>query len=209
MRGVLASRREDGVDLDVLVYRFDTAMLSVSSASSGGGIGERHWVLNAQVASNYDRHDVHAHVCELAGAFALAGPGVGMLTAANVRRREYASADDVRAEVTVGLSHPTWAASNESNLDTGVGTINTLVVMPTRLSAGALVNAVATATEAKCQALFDAGIPATGTPSDALTVVCPLEGSEESFAGPRSLWGARIARSVHEAVLSGARTWVA
>ena len=51
--------------------------------------------------------------------------------------------------------------------DRDVGTINTVIFVPMRLSDGALINAVATATEAKSQALFEAGIPATGTPSDA------------------------------------------
>ena len=72
---------------------------------------------------------------------------------------------------------------------------------------GALVNAISTATEAKCQALFEAGIPATGTASDAVSLFCPTMGDVESFAGPRSPWGARIARAVHQTVLSGARAW--
>lgn len=209
MRGELASRQEDGVELDVIVYRFPTAMLGVSSASSGGGIGERTWALNAQVRSDYQRDDIAVHVSELAALFDLKGPGVGMLTAAKVQERTYAAIDDVHAEVTVGLSHPTWAASSRVESVRGVGTINAVVVLPARLSAGALVNAVATATEAKSQALFEAGVPGTGTPSDAVTIFCPVTGDEESFAGPRSLWGARLARAVHEAVLNGARSWSA
>jgi adenosylcobinamide hydrolase len=203
----LASRQEDGVELDVLVYRFEIAMLSVSSAAAGGGIGERRWAFNAQVNSNYDREDITAHIEELAGSFALEGEGVGMLTAARVRRRERVSVDGVDVESTVGLSHPTWAASDDAAPTTRVGTINTVVFIPVRLSDGALVNAIASATEAKSQALFDADIPATGTASDAVSLFCPLGGDIERFAGPRSLWGARIARATHHAVLSGARSW--
>lgn len=209
MRGVLASRSEEGVELDIILYRFPTAMLGVSSASSGGGIGERNWALNAQVSAEYQRNDIGAHVNELAALFALEGPGVGMLTAANVRERTYVVIERVEAEVTVGLSHPTWAASTHVEPTPQVGTINTFVVLPVRLSAGALVNAVATATEAKSQALFDAGVSGTGTPSDAVTIFCPAAGEEESFAGPRSRWGACLARAVHEAVLKGARSWTA
>ena len=33
------------------------------------------------------------------------------------------------------------------------------------------------------------------------------EGPEELFAGPRSDWGARIARAVHAAVRRGAESW--
>jgi adenosylcobinamide amidohydrolase len=201
----LVSRCEDGVDLDVLIYRFDTAMLGVSSVVVGGGIGVRHWALNAQVPTDYGREDIEDHVGTLASLFSLVGPGVGMLTAANVRRRERVSDDGVDVEATVGLSHPTWAADEESDPTARVGTINLVIFVPVRLSDGALVNAVATATEAKSQALFEAGVPATGTASDAVSLFCALEGDEERFAGPRSRWGSRIARAVHHAVLTGAR----
>lgn len=202
-----ASRREDGVELDVLVYRFETGMLGASSAAVGGGIGERRWAFNAQVSSNYERTDLTAHVGELARSLALDGVGVGMLTAAKVRRRERASVDGVDVESTVGLSHPIWAASDDAGPTTRVGTINTVIFIPVRLSDGALINAIATATEAKSQALFEAGVPATGTASDAVSVFCPLSGDVERFAGPRSLWGARVARATHQAVLYGARRW--
>ena len=78
----------------------------------------------------------------------------------------------------------------------------------------AYVNAVMTATEAKSQAVLEAGFGATGTASDALCVAAPGAaapgaaaagaGEPEDFAGPRSLWGARIARAVHSAVHAGA-----
>ncbi|NUS55706.1 MAG: hypothetical protein HOV66_12760, partial [Streptomycetaceae bacterium] len=71
----------------------------------------------------------------------------------------------------------------------------------------ALVNAVATATEAKVQALFETGYACTGTPSDAVCVVArvPRPSDEaEPFGGPRSVWGARLARAVHGACAEGA-----
>jgi len=209
MFGELASRQEDKVHLDLLIYRFDKAMLGVSSAAVGGGIGERNWALNAQVPSDYGRKDIEDHIGVLATQFSLSGSGVGMLTAAKVRRRERVSAHGVDVEATVGLSHPTWAAGEESEPATRPGTINLVVFIPVRFSDGTLVNAVVTATEAKSQALFEAGIAATGTASDAVSLFCPLDGDEERFAGPRSLWGSRIARVIYQAVLAGARagTW--
>jgi hypothetical protein len=33
-------------------------------------------------------------------------------------------------------------------------------------------------------------------------------GPRAAFGGPRSDWGARLARAVHEAVLEGARSWL-
>jgi hypothetical protein len=84
------------------------------------------------------------------------------------------------------------------------GTINILVSVPVPLGDAAYVNAVMTATEAKTQALLDAGYHASGAASDALCVAAPAAGEPQDFAGPRSLWGARIARAVHSAVHAGA-----
>jgi adenosylcobinamide hydrolase len=204
----LTSRHENGVELDVLVWRLRHAMLAASTATSGGGLGPRHWVINAEVDNDYHRVDVNEHIAELVAALKLPGAGVGMLTAAPVRRRQRSSDEGVDVEVTVGLSHPTWAATSESGAITQArpGTINIVAFVPVRLEEGALLNAVATATESKSQALWEASIAATGTPSDAVTVLCLLEGDDERFGGPRSVWGARLARAVHRAVLTGART---
>jgi adenosylcobinamide amidohydrolase len=129
-----------------------------------------------------------------------------MLTAADVRAHATATDSGVEVEATVGLGHPTLAAApDEAGPISLVGTINLLAVVPERLSDAALVNAVATATEAKAQALRDLGHDATGTATDALCVLCPDEGRAHSFGGPRSVWGARLARAVHAAVMAGAR----
>ncbi|WP_131742781.1 adenosylcobinamide amidohydrolase [Actinomadura roseirufa] len=90
------------------------------------------------------------------------------------------------------------------------GTVNIVVAVPVPLTDGALVNAVVTATEAKTQALLEAGYPCTGTASDAICVAAPVtSGEAEPFAGPRSVWGARIARAVHAAVHAGALDYTA
>ena len=74
--------------------------------------------------------------------------------------------------------------------------------MPLRDAAYA--NAVMTATEAKSQAVPEAGFHATGRASDAICVAAPEAGEPEDSAGPRSLRGARIARAVHSSVHAGA-----
>ena len=203
----LASRREGDSHLDTLIYRFEQPHRAISSAPVGGGVGLRHWAMNAQVLADYEREDLVAHVAEIAATLHLRGEGVGMLTAASVSRRQGTRRDGVEAEATVGLSHPTWAASEGGEHPSAVGTINIVVFLPAPLSDSALVNAVVTVTEAKTQALLDASIPATGTPSDAVAIFCPARGTVEEFCGPRSLWGSRVARAVHEAVLAGAQAW--
>jgi adenosylcobinamide hydrolase len=203
MLAVTVSRREAGRDLDALLWRLAEPALVASTAASGGGVGHRRWILNAQVGHDYRRTDIEQHASELAAAFALPGPGVTMLTAARVADATSAQDGDVFVQSTVGLSQPTWAAEAEAATSVTVpGTINIVVFLPVRLESGALLNALVTATEAKTQALFDASIDGTGTASDAVSIVC-LGETPERFAGPRSPWGSRLARATYRAVLAG------
>jgi adenosylcobinamide amidohydrolase len=200
----LASHATCDRDRPVLVWRFPEARRAASTATVGGGIGRCGWVLNAQVPLDYARHDVHAHVAELATALGCAGPGVGLLTAAGVEPRGLVVDDELVVSATVGVSMPTWAADVEGAVSPWApGTINVVVDVPVRLTDAALLNAIVTATEAKSQALFERGVPGTGTASDAVCVLCPPTGTAAPFAGPRSAWGARIGRAVHAAVLEG------
>ncbi|MBB4697789.1 adenosylcobinamide amidohydrolase [Actinoplanes abujensis] len=84
-----------------------------------------------------------------------------------------------------------------------MGTVNIVAWVPVRLSDGALVNAVATVTEAKTQAIRALGLEATGTATDAVCVLCPLDGPVADYGGPRSTWGARLARAAYAAVFAG------
>jgi adenosylcobinamide amidohydrolase len=199
----MRTRREGRRDLPLLIWRFARPARVVASAPHGGGIGVRRWVLNAEVPASYGRRDPDRHLARLAVSLGLPGRGVGMLTAAEVRAYTTGSDAGVDVVATVGLSHPIRAAAPDAP-GARVGTINIVVLVPARMSDAALVNAVATATEAKTQALHDAGLDATGTATDALCVACPDSGAPAAFGGPRSVWGARIARAVHGAVLAGA-----
>jgi adenosylcobinamide hydrolase len=200
---VLSDRREDGRDIPLLVWRLDAPALAISSAALGGGIGVRHWVLNATVPMSYRRDDPGTHLTEMAGRLGLAGSGIGLLTGVDVAEVVAAADGGVRVWATVGLGEPIWAAAPRTAGPVRVGTINVVVGVPVRLSDAALVNAVATATEAKAQALWDIGHRATGTATDAVCVLCPPDGPVVAYGGPRSEWGARIARAVHSAVRTG------
>jgi len=219
----LRTRSEDGLDLPYLVWRLPTPCRVVSSAVLGGGIGVRTWLINAQVRPGYDRLDPATHLNELAGLAGVMGPGVGLLTAADVDTWQTSIDDGVRVDATVGVRVPTWAASPPGTPDPTytpdppgspgrtVGTINIVAFLPQLLTDGALVNLVATATEAKTQALLEAGVPGTGTATDAVCLVVPAvdEGAGDDevdpFGGPRSRWGSRLARAVHASVLAGTR----
>ena len=219
IRAHLTSRVEHGRSLPLLLWRFAGPTYVASTASAGGGLGTRWWIANASVRDDYTRHDLDGHLAELAAALDLSGRGVGMLTAADVRRVRFAAVDGVTAEATVGLTDPTWAA-DPAVADAAVadaaavpatapppGTINIVAQLPARLTDAALCNALCTATEAKAQALADAGVSGTGTPSDAVTLTCPVDGPAATFGGPRSSWGAPLARAVYQAVLAGALAW--
>ena len=214
---MLGDRVEAGRRLPLLIWRPSRPVLAIASAPLGGGIGRRGWIINATVSSAYSRLDPAAHLAELARGLDLDGPGVGLLTAVDVRGAVTEGDAGVVVTATVGLGHPTWAAAPDGDLRhraPGAGTINLVAWMPVPLAASALVNAVSTATEAKVQALIDCGVSATGTATDAICVACPPPdgtdeaadaGSEvgEAYSGPRSVWGARLARAVHAAVVAG------
>jgi adenosylcobinamide amidohydrolase len=178
-----------------------------ASAPHGGGLATRRWIVNAQVPSSYARRDPDHHLAKLGVSLGLPGHGVGMLTAADVRSFVTAVDDGVEVVATVGLGDPEWAAAPQGEARVPVrlaGTINVVAMVPARLSDAALINAIATATEAKAQALFELGIPGTGTATDATCIATPADGRAEAFGGPRSRWGSRLARAVRDAVLEGA-----
>ncbi|MFF2351176.1 adenosylcobinamide amidohydrolase [Kitasatospora sp. NPDC058115] len=221
------ARTEDGSCRHLLVWEAGPGWRMVSSGVLGGGIGERGWVVNAQVRAGYDRLDPDRHLAELARAEGLRGPGVGLMTAAEVDDCTFGEDGGALAVVTTGIGVPTWAAAPPAVLPAVLpgalpgaavpavpapagyvpGTINILAVVPAPVTDAGLVNLLATATEAKVQALLDAGYDCSGTPSDAVCVaVRAPDGDQEAdpFGGPRSRWGARLARAVHRAVVEGA-----
>jgi adenosylcobinamide amidohydrolase len=217
MRLEIHWRTENGKRLPAALWRADSGCRMISSGITGGGIGPRDWVLNAQVPGGYSRMDPAAHLAEIAEGLNLTGTGVGMLTAAQVTHVVERDDEGVCAAATVGLRIPTWAAVPPGAVDPELapivrttacpapGTINVVVTVPVALSDAAYVNAVTTATEAKTQAVIEAGYSGTGTATDAICVVAPRLGeTPQDFTGPRSLWGARIARAVHAAVYAGA-----
>lgn len=196
------ARQDDG--RAVLAWQPERPVRALSTTVLGGGLGERTWIVNAEVDLDYDRADPAAHVAEIAAQLGLEDDrGIGFLTAARVLDVTSAVDGGVTCDATVGISVPTWAAAPDGAWSRWEpGTINLVCWVPAPLGDAALANALVTATEAKTQALFEAGVPGTGTASDAVAVCCP-PGGTEPYGGPRSVWGARLARAVHQAVAAG------
>jgi adenosylcobinamide amidohydrolase len=198
-------RSEGGDELHLVTWRPPRPVRVASTSVLGGGVGERAWFLNASVPAGYARPDPAADLRGLARAVGLEGPGVGMMTAKDVRSAVVGQDGGVEVVATVGLGWPTWAAApDDGHAPLGPGTINLLVVVPVALTDAALVNGVATVTEAKVQALLERGVGGTGTASDAVCVAAAVgDGHPERYGGARSTWGARMARAVHAAVGRG------
>jgi adenosylcobinamide amidohydrolase len=200
-------RHEGGAP--VLVWRFDRAVRTIASTVLGGGLGDRWWIINATVGFQYAHPDPAAHASAIAAGCGLGeASGAALLTAVDVA--EHAGAADGGAEVvaTTGLGAITWAAAPDGHYEVWEpGTINVVAWVPEPVSDAALVNLVATVTEAKVQALAEAGVAATGTPTDAVVVCCPsgvpLDDAHHRYGGPRSTWGARVARATLAAVTAG------
>ncbi|MGW3012834.1 adenosylcobinamide amidohydrolase [Streptomyces sp. NPDC001219] len=195
------TRTEDGERLHALLWQAGPGRRMISNAVLVGGLGERSWVLDAQVVHGYRRTDPERHLADLADDIGVHGPGVGLMTAADVSAHARADDSGAVAVATSGVTVRGWAASPAEGSVAPVvpGTINIVAMVPVALSDAALVNAVATATEAKVQALLELGYDCSGTPTDAVCVAgrIPSPGEEvHAFAGPRSLWGARLARVV-------------
>ncbi len=198
---------------DALLATFDAPLRCLSSAVLNGGlVTARHW-LNLQVGHDYARTDPQRHLREAAVARGLdPNATIGMLTAADVRAGVRRDRGPAVAVATVGIGQPLAAAGQRPRpIPPRAGTINVLVVVDAPLTDAALVAAAQTATEAKAQALADAGVralnhqgAATGTATDAICIAAPA-GATVAFAGPATPVGAAIALAVHGAVGSGAR----
>jgi adenosylcobinamide hydrolase len=190
-----------------LVVDLETDHRCLSSAVLGGGLGWVRTWLNLQVASGYDCTDPEKDLRQAARG--LERPVVGMLTAAPVARFTTGAWGWARAVITVGLRHPTVAASAHRPAGS-VGTINGLVLVGAPLSDAGLVDAHRTAVEAKVQALTAARVRApnadgfaTGTATDSFCIACP-PGGTVPYAGPATRHGQDVARAVFRAVLEGA-----
>jgi len=202
----LTHRREGGHDVPLLVWRLPAPARAISSAVLGGGLGECRWVINATVPMSYDRDDPASHLADLARDLDLHGPGVGLLTGVDVADVAAGSEDGVQLWATVGLGAPIQAYDPAATATPAhPGTVNVVAWIPQRLGDGALVNAVATVTEAKTQAIRDLGLSATGTATDAVCILCAPDGDPAAYGGPRSRWGEPLARAAYRAVLAGGR----
>jgi len=205
------------IDAEAVVVRAARPLVVVSSAVAGGGLGRARALVNLRVPRDVDCATVGARLAEFARRRDLPTPWVGLCTAAATERAEVVTerADDVTATAiaTVGLSNPV-SAGLSARAAWRPATINTLVLVDAAPAPAALVNLVATVTEAKVLALLDAGVRLpdgalpSGTSTDAIVVAATGRGPACPYGGPVTAVGWAVARAVRAAVGTGARRWL-
>jgi adenosylcobinamide amidohydrolase len=141
---------------------------------------------------------------------------VAFMTSRDIRRHHFAQgrAGETTANcvATVGLGNGVRIGARRERAPERVGTINIFVHVSKPLAAGAFVEAVSIATEARTAAILATsdlrpGPPITGTGTDCLVVAAPEGDGAAHYAGLHTDIGEAIGAAVYAAVEEGARAW--
>ncbi len=189
--------------------RSRAVLTSLSSSFFGGGFRHVRHIINAKVAEDYRSTDPAADLRAIADRCGVSGAFVGLLTAVPLRRARLVFAEagglQVGALVTAGTRNASRAGISPP-CEFQPGTINIVLLLDARLTRSALLNAVITATEAKTAVLGEMDIRtregdlATGTSTDTVTLATTGRGAAQPYAGPATVLGWLIARTVRQAV---------
>jgi len=185
-------------------------MLTVLSSSFfGGGFRRVRHILNAKVAEDYCSDDPAADLRAIAGRCGVNDPFVGLLTAVPLRKARIVFAGEeglgVWVLATAGVRNATSAGVSRP-CESRPGTINIVVLLDAKLTRPAMLNAIITVTEAKCAVLHEMDIRtpdgglATGTSTDTVSVAMTGLGPAQPYAGPATVLGWLIAKTVRQAV---------
>lgn len=194
-----------------LLVMFEEPRRVVSSAVLNGGVRYAKAILNHQVDKDFNhRRDPEGYLREVVKRLNIAGEVVGMMTAADVSKYGMSSHSYgnliVTAIVTAGLSNASSCGETASN--EFAGTINTILLVQAHMSDACLIEAVKTATEAKCRALAHLDVRsvygdelATGTTTDSIAIVELGGDLKLKYAGPGTKLGELIGKSTFDALI--------
>jgi adenosylcobinamide amidohydrolase len=211
----------DGVEVTVspeaVVVTAERPLTVISSAAAGGGMTQARVIVNLHVDKAMPWQDADLTMQAFVRRHAMAGPVVGLLTAAATEKaettEERAAGVSVLVVATVGLSNVVDAgASVRAALSPS--TINTIVILDADPEPAALVNVVMTVTEVKTAVLAAAGVrcadgrAASGTSTDAVAVAATGRGARCRFGGPVSDLGWVAARAARRALEAGVERWM-
>lgn len=184
-------------------------LTTVSSSFFGGGFQRVRHILNANVAKDYCSDSPAADLRVIASRCGVNGAFVGLLTAVPMHKARilFSGEGDLRVGVvvTAGVGNATSAGVSPPHR-AQPGTINIIVLLDAKLSRAAMLNAIITVTEAKSAVLhaMDIRTPdgalATGTSTDTVTVATTGRGPAQPYAGPATVVGWLMAKTVRQAV---------
>jgi len=185
-------------------------LTTLSSSFFGGGFQRVRHIFNIKVGDDYCSDAPDADLHAIAARRGVNEPFVGLLTAVPLHKARIAYCSQgglcVGVLATAGISNATCAGVSRP-CESGPGTINIIVLLDAKLSRPAMLNAIITATEAKCAILNEMNIRtpdgelATGTSTDTVTIAMTGLGPTQRYAGPATVPGWLIAKTVRQAVL--------
>jgi adenosylcobinamide amidohydrolase len=195
---------------DQIVHvKSESPLATLSSAIVGGGYNRTCHIINANVDKNFVTKNPKAWLRSLAKEMGINQSFIGLMTAVKLRKVRFTFFDSdgfgVGALITAGVGNATSAGVTPP-YSYRPGTINTILLLDAHLTRAAMLNAVITATEAKCAVLKERNVltphgdPATGTSTDTVTVACTGKGPLQSYAGAVTTVGWLIARAVRHSL---------
>src|SRR3989442_45795 len=186
----------------------------LSWAPLAGGLVEAQTIINHQVRTDeYAAHEPEVFLQALVQRLNLKASVVGLMTGVKMERlvRRIGHRDPFTSEcfATVGLSNA-LAVGDPATCEENLGTINLILVINRPLTAAALVEAAAIATEAKVRALYAAGVKstvsealATGTGTDCMAIACPSGEPAYRYCGKHTQLGTLLGQVAYEAITEG------
>ncbi len=183
---------------------------ALSSALLGAGFTDFCSLFIAHVHKDYDHPQPWLHLQEMAIAWRLPQPTIGLMTAASLDRTQVVVLSEgelqVCALVTAGVSNAACAGLTPPVTRRSAGTINLVILVNHSLTQAAMVNAVITLTEAKSDTLNRLGVKtlegeiASGTSTDTVVIAHNGEGEPLPYAGPATAVGWLMAKAVRTAL---------
>jgi adenosylcobinamide hydrolase len=167
---------------------------SFRAASTGiaGGIRSVSTLINHVIPSGMSQDGTEKHLESVAAGAGIPKDFLGLLTAIPLRPLCVLQYDFVMVFITA-------AGSNDSTVIDGA--INIIICSTEGLADAALLTLIMVASEAKAEALKDAGLAISGTPADAVIAAC--EGEEKHRNAGRST---EVGMRVRDAILHGLPT---
>lgn len=138
--------------------------------------------------------------------------GVALLTSRELRHYCTAAHGRARALATVGLGNAERIGQRRVAQGVDYGTINIILRIDAALDQTAMLEALTLIAEARTAAIMDAGLrlpdgAATGTGTDCIALAC--DAGDRVFTGKHTDLGQMIGAATYDAVLQGARDWIA